>query len=101
MFLALVAVTAAVAVAPSPTPPPQIYHIVTRPLCAQLHERVAPAIGMMLENDTTIKKSPALFKQYNDAALYGNDAGAGGQNDPVAGDPGGVSNPAQNMALQG
>lgn len=83
------------------TPPPQIYHIVTRPLCAQLHERVAPAIGMMLENDTTIKKSPALFKQYNDAALYGNDPGAGGQNDPVPGDPGGVSNPAQNMALQG
>jgi hypothetical protein len=83
------------------TPPPQIYHIVTRPICAQLHERIRPAIGMMLENDTMIKKGPALFQKYNDASLYGNDPSTS-RNDPVAGDPGsGVSNPAQNMALQG
>jgi len=84
------------------TPPPQIYHIVTRPICAQLHQRIAPAIGMMLQNDTMIKKGPSLFKKYNDAALYGTDpAGPSSRNDPVAGDPGGVSNPTQNMALQG
>ncbi len=102
MFLALVAVTAAVAVAPSPTPPPQIYHVVTRPLCSQLHERIAPAIGMMLQNDTTIKKSPALFKQYNMAALYGSNASAAERNDPLPGDlDSGGSNPSQSMALQG
>jgi hypothetical protein len=83
------------------TPPPQIYHIVTRPICAQLHQRIAPAIGMMLQNDTMIKKGPALFQKYNDAALYGGDPAASSKKDPVAGDPGGVSNPAQNMALQG
>jgi hypothetical protein len=81
------------------TPPPQIYHIVTRPICAQLHQRIAPAIGMMLENDTIIKKGPALFQKYNDAALYGDDPPPSRRN-PV-GDPSGVSNPAQNMALQG
>jgi len=91
----------AILLAVGATPPPTIYHVVTRPLCSELHEHIAPAIGMMLQNDTTIKRSPSLFKQYNDAALYGNDAGASGQNDPVAGDPGGGSNAAQNMALQG
>ena len=55
------------------TPPPTIYHVVTRPLCGELHEHIAPAIGMMLQNDTTIKKSPALFKQYNEARLYSSD----------------------------
>ena len=83
------------------TPPPQIYRVVTRPLCAELHERIAPAIGMMMQNDTTIKKSPELFKRYNDATLYGADPSAQGS-DPVAGDPGGATmNPSQNMALQG
>jgi hypothetical protein len=84
------------------TPPPTIYHVVTRPLCGELHEHIAPAIGMMLQNDTTIKKSPALFKQYNEARLYssGPSTTAGG-NDPVTRDPDGGSNPAQNMALEG
>ncbi|MGB8964388.1 MAG: hypothetical protein WCB99_01990 [Candidatus Cybelea sp.] len=86
------------------TPPPQIYHIITRPLCSELHQHIAPAIGMMLQNDSTIKKSPGLFKQYNTAALYGPDAGAASgnssQNSPVAADPG-TSNMAQSMALQG
>ncbi len=84
----------------TPTPPPQIYHIVTRPLCAELHQHIAPAIGMMLQNDTTIKKSPNLFKRYNDAALEG-DSSAATQNNPAARDPGGPLNPSQNMALQG
>jgi hypothetical protein len=85
----------------TPTPPPQIYRVVTRPLCSRLHQVIAPAIGMMLQNDTTIKRSPALFKQYNTASLYGNDAGASGGGGP-GGDPGSsTSNAAQNMALQG
>jgi hypothetical protein len=88
------------AVGATPTPPPQIYHVVTRPLCAELHEHIAPAIGMMLQNDSTIKKSPALFKEYNDAALYGGDDSTG-QNGPVPGDPGGTSNTSQNLALLG
>jgi hypothetical protein len=99
----VVALTVAV-LAVGATPPPQIYHIVTTPLCARLHDRIAPAIGMMLQNDLTIKKSPALFKQYNDAALYGADPGeygTAGQQNPSAGDPGGESNASQNLALQG
>ncbi len=84
----------------TPTPPPQIYRVVTRPLCSRLHQVIAPAIGMMLQNDTTIKRSPAFFKEYNDAALYGNDASTSAQNSP-GGDPGAsTSNAAQNMALQ-
>jgi len=102
VFRGIVAVmVATLAVGATPTPPPQIYHIVTRPLCAELHEHVAPAVGMMLQNDATIKKSPALFTQYNNAALYGSDIGGTDQNNPVAGDPGGVSNPSQTLALQG
>jgi hypothetical protein len=99
--IAIALLVATVAVGASPTPPPQIYHVVTRPLCAELHDKIAPAIGMMIQNDTTIKKGPALFKAYNDAALYGNDAGAAGQSDPVAGDPSGGSNTSQNLALLG
>jgi hypothetical protein len=82
------------------TPPPQIYRIVTRPLCSELHERIAPAIGMMLQNDTTIKKSPDLFKKYNSASLYG--AEQSNTQNPITGDPGSsTSNMAQNMALLG
>ena len=82
------------------TPPPQIYHIVTRPLCAELHDRVAPAIGMMMQNDTTIKRSAPLFVRYNDAALEGSDSTAT-QNNPAGRDPGGPLNASENMALQG
>jgi hypothetical protein len=97
-----IALTAALLVAGvTPTPPPQIYRVVTRPLCSRLHQVIAPAIGMMLQNDTTIKRSPALFKQYNIASLYGNDAGTSAGSGP-GGDPGSsTSNAAQNMALQG
>ncbi len=59
--------------APGTTPPPQIYHIVTRPLCAELHKHIAPAVGMILQNDATIKKSPKLFSDYNRDALDGVD----------------------------
>ncbi len=95
--------TAQAAPVAPPTEPPQIYHTITRPLCTELHGHIGPAIGMMLENDTSIKKSPELFKQYNTATLYGNDAGApGGQSGALGSDPGGgTMNMAQRMALLG
>jgi hypothetical protein len=93
----MIAMVAAVLVAASPTPPPQIYHVVSRPLCSQLRQRIKPAIGMMMQNDATIAKSPAFFKAYNMASLYGN--GAGAQGSGSLEDPG--SNGAQSMALLG
>ncbi len=105
--VAALAATAPALGATTPTPPPTIYHIVTRPLCTELHQHIAPAIGMMLQNDTTIKKSPDLFSEYNRAGLYGQDAGSagGGGNDTQsggssAGDSAGT-NASQNMALLG
>ena len=47
------------------TPPPEIYHVVTTALCARLHDRVRPAVAMILQNDATIGKSPPLFKTYH------------------------------------
>lgn len=84
------------------TPPPQIYHVVSRPLCSELHQHIKPAIGMMLENDVTIKKSPALFKAYNMGALYGSGPSStneGGQQREFPTETG--SNESQNMALLG
>jgi hypothetical protein len=97
--LSIVAATIAATPAPSPTPPPQIYHVVSRPLCSELRQRIKPAIGMIMENDATIKKSPSLFKQYNTASLYGSDPGAA-QSGPGAMDPG-TSNGSQQIALLG
>jgi hypothetical protein len=101
------AALASPAPAPSQTPPPTIYHIVTRPLCNELHKQIAPAIGMMLQNDQQIGKSPPLFKRYNLATLDGVDNSASNSN----GASGGVTmtggaaddpmNPEQNMALLG
>ena len=78
----------AVTAVPTPTPPPEIYRVVSRPLCTQLRERIKPAIGMLLENDAQIKKGPDLFQRYNLGALQGNDSGTG-------------SNGEQEMALLG
>lgn len=89
---------------PSPQPsatataPPLIYHVLTRPVCQQLHETVRPAVGMMLQNDVEIKKSPALFSQYNTAAFYGNDSTS---TDAPSDANGGTSNPSQTIALLG
>ncbi|MFY9720590.1 MAG: hypothetical protein WAK16_13205 [Candidatus Cybelea sp.] len=83
------------------TPPPQIYRVVSRPLCSELRQHIKPAIGMMLENDGNIKKSPQLFKDYNIGALYGSDpssATQGGQQQ-LPTETG--SNASQNMALLG
>lgn len=87
------------------TPPPQIIRIVTRPLCAALHKTISPAIGMMLQNDDTIKKSPDLFSAYNRESLYTNDnsvsnsASNGGGSSTLSGNVSGSLSPGQNMAL--
>ena len=57
-----------------PTPPPEIYHVISRPLCTALRKRIGPAVGMILQNDQTIKKGPPLFGDYNWAEGYGTDA---------------------------
>lgn len=119
--LALIAAIAAIASAPpssaaatpstpppkTGTPPPQIYHIITRPLCSELHKHIAPAIGMMLQNDTNIKKGPDLFSRYNRDALNGIDNSASNSAGPnggtvMSGEAGGSNMTAgQNMALLG
>jgi hypothetical protein len=81
-------IVVAVTALPTPTPPPEIYRVVSRPLCTQLREHIKPAIGMLLENDANINKSPDLFARYNLGALQGNDSGSG-------------SNGEQEMALLG
>lgn len=85
------------------TPPPTIYHVVTRPLCAELHKHIAPAVGMMLENDRTMKDSPKLFSDYNKDKLYGVDNSvsnsAGPNGGPVLQPSSGTMNAAQNMTI--
>ncbi len=101
---------AGVAATPAPknaTPPPQIYHIITRPLCSELHKHIAPAIAMMLQNDQNIKKSPELFSRYNRDALNGTDNSASNAAGPNGGAPlngdvsGSTMTASQNMALLG
>ncbi len=65
LCVALTGSALAAATSPAaPTPPPQIYRVRVRPLCSVLHGKVAPALGMMIQNDKTIAKSPALFNAY-------------------------------------
>jgi hypothetical protein len=91
----------------SETPPPQIYHIITRPLCSELHKHIAPAIGMMLQNDQNIKKGPGLFSNYNRDSLDAPDNSASNNAGPnggvvMSGESGGSNMTAgQNMALLG
>jgi hypothetical protein len=88
------------------TPPPTIYHVVTRPLCAELHKHIAPTIGMLLQNDQTMKSSPKLFADYNRDNLYGvnNDASNGngamsGPNTSAGESSNGTMNDAQSMTI--
>jgi hypothetical protein len=85
------------------TPPPTIIHVVTRPLCAELHKHIAPAVGMMLENDRTMKSSPKLFSDYNKDRLYGTDntvSNSAGPNGGTVMQPSsGTMNAAQNMTI--
>ncbi|HTX59649.1 MAG TPA: hypothetical protein VMH02_08195 [Verrucomicrobiae bacterium] len=98
--------TAAATTAPTPapvrTPPPQIYHIVTRPLCAELHEHIAPTVGMMLENDKILKESPKLFSEYNRDSLNGVDNSASNSNGAQGGvllNNSNTMNASQNMTV--
>lgn len=64
--------------APSPhgTAPPEIIHLVTTPFCANIRDHVRPAVGLILENDRTIAKSPPLFNRYARGAFNAQDKGA-------------------------
>jgi hypothetical protein len=87
--------------APSGTPPPEIYHVITTPLCARLHDTIRPAIALILENDKIIAKGGPLFKQYGKAAFSApsqDDSGSNGA--PGGNDSINVDSPATNMALQ-
>jgi hypothetical protein len=88
--------------APGGTPPPQIYHIVTTPLCARLHDQIRPAVALILENDRTIAKSHPLFKQYAIGAFGSLDAANNpmGNPAPAGNDSINVDSPATQMALQ-
>jgi len=91
------------ATAPAASAPPTIIHIVTRPLCAELHKHIAPTVGMMLENDKVMKDSPKLFGDYNKDALYGVDNtvsnSSGPNGGPVMQPDSGTMNAAQNMTI--
>jgi hypothetical protein len=69
--------SAATAPAPTPTPPnlPEIYHTVSRPLCSALATTIRPVIGMLVQNDATIAKSPPLFGDYIKMSAAGSDSG--------------------------
>lgn len=66
--------TAHVTATPAPssqlqTPPPTIYETTARPICIELKQHVLPVVGMVLEDDRLIGKSPAIFKDYILTAL--------------------------------
>jgi len=84
------------------TPPPQIYRLVTTALCARLHERVAPAVAMILQNDQKIAKSPPLFKRYQRGTLTALDSTNPqyGSAAPQNGDSMYNTSPETSMALQ-
>lgn len=88
--------------APAATPPPQIYRVVTTALCARLHERVRPAVAMILQNDQSIAKSPPLFKKYQRGAMTAQDSpnGPWGTGAPASNDSIYNQSPETSMALQ-
>lgn len=87
---------------PSATPPPEIYHVVTTALCARLHEKVRPAVAMILENDQKIDKAPPIFKRYQRGTLTALDPAMNpnGSSAPSAGDSIYNQSPETSMALQ-
>jgi hypothetical protein len=46
-----------------------------RPLCSTLQTKIRPALGMMIQNDQTIAKSPAYFQEYIKQAQVQSDEG--------------------------
>lgn len=59
----------------APTAPPEIIHTISRPLCSALQSKIRPGIGMLLQNDDTIAKSPAFFKDYAQAQFAKSESG--------------------------
>lgn len=57
----------------SATPPPTIYHVLTTAFCARLHDQVTPAVGLILQTDPIIAKSPPLFNRYASDAFASSD----------------------------
>jgi hypothetical protein len=88
--------------APGRTPPPQIYRVITTPLCARLHDRIRPAVALILENDRSIAKSHPLFKKYAIGAFGALDPATNpnGNPAPSTGDSINVDSPATELALQ-
>lgn len=84
----------------TPTPPPQIIRIVTTRLCAALHEKVRPAVSMILQNDVTIAKSLPLFNDYAIGAFGSIERAFSGADPPAMNDSINVDSPATRMALQ-
>ncbi|MBV9719567.1 MAG: hypothetical protein JOZ77_09610 [Candidatus Eremiobacteraeota bacterium] len=78
---------------PAPTKPPQIYYVVARPICSELQRHIAPAIGMLLQNDVSISKSPPIFKEYIRNAFMTADPKS-------ASDSSNNPSPGRDMALQ-
>lgn len=81
------------------TPPPEIIHLITTPLCVRLHDKVRPAVAMIMQNDATIAKSLPEFKAYG-IAVFGSYDRAFGDNGPATYDSINVNSPATRMALQ-
>ncbi|MDE2482739.1 MAG: hypothetical protein KGN02_11160 [bacterium] len=77
LLCVILASGAALAAEPSPAPsatpgsstPPTIYRATVRPLCSALRSKIAPSVGMMLQNDQSIAKSPKLFNDYSRASF--------------------------------
>jgi len=100
-FLPLPARSGGTEASATSTPPPQIYHVVTTALCARLHERVRPAVAMILQNDQSIAKSPPLFKRYQRGALSAlGTADPNGNGGPAMSDSVYNHSPETDMALQ-
>jgi hypothetical protein len=49
---------------PSSTPLGEIPHVATRPLCVAIHDRIAPSVAALTENDVTITDGIKILKQY-------------------------------------
>lgn len=97
----MVSIAFAWMLAVTPTPPPQIYHVITTALCSRLHDRVRPAVAMILQNDQTIAKSPALFAKYSRGMLTGSGAAdPDGKGSPQNYDSINTVTPETKMALQ-
>ena len=86
--------------AATPSPPPQIYHVITTPFCARIHDKVRPAVSAILQNDAAIAKSVPLFKDYGVGAFGSIERAFSDRDGPSGNDSINVDSPATEMALQ-